>query len=295
MTELGSTARRRELGAELRRLREQRGLNGLDMAHRLEWTPSMVSRAETGKRLTTQLEVLKYTTICGLNAAAQEELLRLAAEPDDYRIKPHDGLPDELQTLIFHESTATAIDIFEPIYLPGLVQTEDYIRALFVAGGKINPADMDKLVDARLERRRVILRVDPAQCSLFVHENALRLQVGGPRVMHEQMLHLLFASGRPQCSIRVVPASAGPHGMSSGSFHIFSYVEGTPVVYVAHPTTSEFLESEKDLRAYRAIVNRVASVALTDAQSREFIASMASEYEQQGAAANDEPLEEEQL
>jgi Domain of unknown function (DUF5753) len=129
-----------------------------------------------------------------------------------------------------------------------------------------------------------------------VHENALRLQVGGTEVMHEQMLHLLFASGRPQCAIRVVPASAGPYGMVSGSFHIFGYPDGRPVVYVEHPTTSEFLESAKELVSYSAILNRVASVALTEAHSREFIAWMASEYEQQGATPHVEgELAQEQL
>ncbi len=102
--------------------------------------------------------------------------------------------------------------------------------------------------------------------------------------MHEQMLHLLFASSRPQCSLRVIPTSAGARGVAPGPFQIFSYPEGAPVVYVQHETTSEFLESRKDLLGYRELLNRVASVALTDAQSREFIAWMASEYEQQGAA-----------
>src|SRR5215470_2780044 len=97
MTEMMSTARRRELGAAMRLHRQRRGLSGLDMAERLEWTPTMLSRAETGKRPVSKLEVLKYTTLCGVNAATQQKLLKLAEEPDDYRIKPHDGLPDELQ------------------------------------------------------------------------------------------------------------------------------------------------------------------------------------------------------
>jgi transcriptional regulator with XRE-family HTH domain len=289
MTELGSTARRRELGAELRRLREQRGFNGLDMANRLEWTPCMVSRVETGKRAVTQFEVLKYTTLCGLNAAGQEKLLRLALEPDDYRLKPHDGLPDELQTLIFHESTANAIDIFEPNYIPGITQTEAYMRALFEETGSLDPADIDGRVEIRLSRRSVLTRKDPAQCTILVHENALRIPIGGPQVMHEQMLHLLFASSRPQCSIRVIPLSAGGRGMAMGSFWIFKYSDGTPVVYLEHETTSDFLESHKDLTSYQEVLNRLASVALTDARSRELLAWMASEYEQQGAAHNDQP------
>lgn len=285
MTDLISTARRRELGAELRRLRERTGINGHDMATRLEWTPTMISRVETGKRAVTQFEVLKYTTVCGVDAITQATLMDLAIEPDDYRIKSHAGkLPDELQALIFHESTASAIDIYEPVYIPGITQTEDYMRVLFEAADLIDPADIESHVKTRLGRRSVLTRYNPAQCTLFVHENALRMQFGGPQVMYEQMLHLVFASSRPQCSIRVVPASAGPNGMAAGSFHIFSYPEGTPVICLQHETTCEFLESRKDLMRYRAVLNRVANVALSDAESRSFIADMAGRYEQQGAA-----------
>jgi hypothetical protein len=245
----------------------------------------MVSRVETGKRAVTQFEVLKYTTVCGADAMTQAALMELAVEPDDYRIKSHAGkLPDELKALIFHESTASAIDTYEPIYMPGITQTEDYMRALFVAGGKIDPNYIDKLVEIRLSRRSVLTRIYPAQCTLLVHENALRMPVGNANVMAEQLLHLLFAGGRPQCSIRVVPVSAGPEGVVASSVSIFNYPEGAPLVYLEHPTTSDFLENPKELRAYRAIVDRVASVALTEAESREFIAWMASEYEQQGAA-----------
>lgn len=287
VSELVSTARRRELGAALRRLREQRGLNGLDMALRLGWTPTMVSRIETGKRAVTSMEVIKYTSACGVHDHQQDALIQLADEPDDYRLKQHLGrLPDELTELVFHESTATTIESFEPIYIPGITQTEGYARAVFEAAELFDPIDFDSLIEVRLARRKVLTRSNPAQCELYVHENALRAPVGGPQVMYEQMLHLLFASSRPQCSIRVVPVSAGAHSLVLGSFTIFGYSEGEPVIYVEHQTTSQFLESREELRSYRATLKRLANVALDDAQSREFISRLASDYERQGAASN---------
>jgi transcriptional regulator with XRE-family HTH domain len=280
-----STARRRELGAELRSIREGRGYNGLDMATRLGWAPSMVSRAETGKRPMTRIEVATYTALCGIAGPRLAELLSLADEPDDYRLKPHGGrLPDELRTLIFHESTARDIEIYEPIYIPGITQTEDYARALFQETGILDPADIENRVQVRMSRRQVLTKVSPAQCTLYVHENTLRAPIGGPLVMHEQMLHLLFQGTRPQCSIRVIPLSAGGRGLAAGSFHIFGYTDGPPVVYVEHETTSDFLESPTDLEGYRTVLKRVASVALDEAQSRELIAWLASDYERQGAA-----------
>jgi transcriptional regulator with XRE-family HTH domain len=302
MSDYVSTARRRELGAALRRIRERRGLNGVDMATKLGWAPSMVSRAEKGKRALTLVEVATYTGLCNVAGQEQAELLDLAVEPDDYRIKPHDGqMPDELRTLVFHEQTASSIEVFEPIYLPGITQTEDYARAVFEESGRQKSADIENRVQIRLARRSVLNRTYPAQCSLYVHENALRTVIGSPGVMHEQMLHLLFQGTRPQCSIRVVPRSAGGRGTAAGSFHIFGYPEGAPVVYVQHETTSQFLESEKDLLGYRNVLKRVASVALDEGQSREFIAWVASDHERQGVAQHEDgagrpaPLAQEQL
>jgi hypothetical protein len=288
MTDITSTARRRELGAELRRIREKSGFNGVDLATRLSWTTTRLSRAETGHRPMTEVEVSTYTAMCGVAGNELGDLLALAKEPDDHRLKSHEGrIPDELRTLIFHETTATEIDTVEPIYMPGLLQTEDYARALFHEIGIEDHGMIEEGVRIRMSRRSVLTRQNPPQCSFFVHENVLRSVVGGPQVMYEEMLHLLFLGTRPQCCLRVIPASAGTRGLSAGSFHVFNYPDALSVVCVQHETTSEFLESRAHLVSYRAVLKRVASVALDTAQSREFISRMASHYEQ-GAARHDD-------
>jgi transcriptional regulator with XRE-family HTH domain len=181
MTDLTSTARRRELGAELRRIRELSGYNGLDMANRLSWTTTMLSRVETGKRTVSPLEVASYTGLCGVAGDELAELLGLADEPDNYRLKPHGLLPDALRTLIFHESTANEIDTVEPVYMPGVMQTEDYARAVFWEAGILDPADIEDAVRIRMSRHDVLTRWNPAQCAFYVHENVLRASVGGPQ------------------------------------------------------------------------------------------------------------------
>lgn len=244
----------------------------------------MLSRAETGKRVMSTIDVANYTAVCGVTGEAQDELIALAEEPDQYRLKPHPGkLPDALRTLMFYESTASRIESFEPIYLPGIVQTPEYARALFEDGGTVPAADVEACVKARLARREVLTRYNPALCSLYVHENALRATVGSPKIMNEQLLHLLFAGGRPQCSVRVIPASSGGRGLAAGSFHVFHYPEDPPVVYVQHETTCEFLENGQDLLIYQNLLNRIASAALDDAQSRKMIVSLASEHERRAA------------
>ena len=280
-----STARRRELGAELRRLREQLGLKGQDMAQRLEWTPCQLSRVETGKRTADTFDIIRYAVMCGLNKAELGELFDLAVEPDDYRIKHHNGkVSDKLRTLIFQESTANSIEIYEPLYIPGLLQTEDYIRALFEETGEVDPADIEDLVEVRLSRREVLTRVNPAQCAFYVHEVALRMPVGGPWVMHEQMLHCSLPVAGRNAPSRWFPHPPVLVALAMGRF-ISSAIQKVPRLSTSstRPQASSWRDP-KELRAYRAVLNRVASVALTMRNRGSLISSMASEYEQQGAA-----------
>jgi transcriptional regulator with XRE-family HTH domain len=284
-----STARRRELGAELRRLREQCGYNGYDMASRLKWTASKLSRVETGKRPMSTMEVVMYTAMCGVAGDQLTELVTMAGESDSHRLKLHDGrIPDEMQSLIFNETSATEIDNIEPVYIPGLLQTEDYCRSVFWETGVEEPDAIEGYVQTRMSRREAITKTDPAQCRFYLYENALRATVGGPQVMYEQMLHMLFIGTRPQCSIRVIPSSTTGRGLTAGSFHIFRFAEGAPVVCVQHEYTSQFLESPAALKCYRTVLDRLAKVALDEGASREYISRIASDYERRGAARHDE-------
>jgi transcriptional regulator with XRE-family HTH domain len=288
MSELQTTGRRREVGAALKRIRQDLGWPAYRLAERLDWTPSHISRSEAGKRRVTDVDVGYYLGMCGAPRGEVQEVLKTVNEPDEYRLQLHEGrLPDELRSLIFLESTATQIRSFQPVYIPGMLQTANYARALFLANGRIEPDRIDYLVQVRKARSGVLDRKKPPQCMFFVHEHALRSLVGDPCVMNEQLLHLLFMGNRPECAIRVVPVSAGAAGMVGCSFQIFGYKEDPPLVCLQNVTTSEFLENDEEVATYRNILNRVASVALDGAQSREWLAAMASEFERQGDVQGD--------
>jgi len=288
MGDIQTTGRRREVGAALKRIRQELGWPAYRLAERLDWTPSHISRSEAGKRKVTDVDAGYYLGMCGAPNGEVQEVLKAVREPDDYRLQLHQGQPvDRLRSLIFFESTAAEIYTVEPIYIPGFMQTPDYARALFEGGGRANPAEIEDNVRARMSRHAVLDRSKPPKCVFYVHENALRMPVGGPGAMSEQLLHLLFLGDRAHCAIRVIPVSAGVPGMTVGSFHIFRFKEDPPVVYVQHETTSEFLENDYEMDAYRDILNRVASVALDGAQSRARLAAMAGSYERQGDAQGD--------
>jgi hypothetical protein len=149
-------------------------------------------------------------------------------------------------------------------------------------------SQIDDLVEVRMGRSDLVIkRLKPPRCLFLVHENVLRMPVGGPRVMHEQLLHLLFLGNRVECAIRVVPISAGATGAACCSFQLFGYKEDPPMVYLQNETTSEFLENDEEVARYSRILKRVTTVALDGAQSRALIAATASEYERQEEAQHD--------
>jgi transcriptional regulator with XRE-family HTH domain len=281
-----STARTRELGAELRRVRENARYTGKDLALRLGWSPSKVSRMETGDRTTTELEVAIFTAYCGTMGDDLRRLVDLSHKVDDNHWLHARGerLPDELRSLIALETTAEVIVYYEPIVIPGLVQTEAYARALFHERDVL-PADaIESRVQIRMERQRRMRRRRSPIITFFVHENALRMPVGNEQIMHEQILHLLLTCAAPPYQLKVVPASVGAQIGTNGPFIWTAHKEHNPVVYVEHLTTSLFLEDRDEVLAYRHLLSRLSNLALDERQSREFLANLASEYEREEGA-----------
>lgn len=281
MSEGRSTGRSRQLGAELRKRREATKRTRQEVARELGWSASKVSRLESGNRGQSEVDVAIYLTFCGVLRDELDELLAPTREADaGYRLQQHgEQLPDELHSLVFYETTATMIDNFELNRLPGLTQTEDYARALLRQSVSFPADGLEPRVQARMDRQSLIKRLNPPQFSFIVHEQALRLQVGDIRVMHEQMLQLLFLGNRPQCEIRVVPTNIGGHAGLGGPFMLMRYTDAKPVVYVENETTSLFLEDRAHIDVHQAILARLAEVALDEGQSRELIASLANEYD----------------
>jgi transcriptional regulator with XRE-family HTH domain len=276
------TAHGRELGIELRRRRTRAGFNGKDMAARLGWSTTKVSRVEVGARPITEADVIMYLASCGLSEDEIDPILALAREgAQDHRLKSHgEKLPDELKTLIFHETTTAEIYSFEPIVVPGLLQTEDYIRALLREGGLYADDRIEFRVRARLGRQSLLRKSEPPQCVFYIHENVFCTFIGSARIMHEQLLHLVFLTSWRHCRIRVLPASAGARGIAHGSFQLMRYAEHDPVVNVEQEAVSLFLDRKVHSDHFWKVLNRLDRVALDEGESRQLLAGLASEFEQ---------------
>ena len=275
------TIRSRELGEGLRRAMHGAGLTGKQAAHRLGCSPSWVSRLLSGKRGGTEVDVAAFLAICRVQGAERDRLLGLCREQNTQGWFQQHGsrLPKQLVTLIDHENRAVGIGDFQATLVPGLLQTGDYARAVISRNVNVPVDEVDDRVAARLARQSLLSRDRPPCLTFYLHEHSMRLPVGGPAVMAEQLRHLLRLAARPYLALRVVPAALGAHAAMSGPFTLMEFAEFRPVVYLDSETSSLFLERAEEAAAYQNILGALADTALSEGQSRELIATLATELD----------------
>lgn len=273
------TIRSRELGEGLRRAMHNAGLTGKDVARLLDLSPSWVSRLISGKRNVTAVQASAFLAVCRAPSAERERLLELCDEQHTPGWFQQHGsrLPLQLVTYIDHENKAVAVGAFESTVMPGLLQTGDYTRALLKEAGRVPADEIDARVAARLARQSLFSRDRPARFTFYLHEFVLRLPVGGPAVMADQLQQLQRLSLRPYLTLRVVPASLGAHAATAGSFILMEFAEFKPVVYLESETSSLFLEKPVEIAAYQDILESLAQTALGEGESRQLIATRATE------------------
>jgi transcriptional regulator with XRE-family HTH domain len=271
------TIRSRELGDGLRRAMEHAGLSGKATAETLGWSPTRVSRVVKGRRGIKEIDVAAFLGACGVTGKERARLLSLCKEQDKQGWWQQFGsrLPKQLVTYIDHEARATQIDHFQGMIVPGLLQTGDYASALMRESGRIPEDEIADRVATRLARTSVFSK--EAGFNFFIHEFALRLPVGGPSVMSEQLHDLLRLATRPNVMIRVIPASIGGHAGTAGSFILLHFPDYRPVVYLDSETSCLFLEKPVESTAYEEIVAGLDAVALDVSDSKEAIAQLAIE------------------
>jgi transcriptional regulator with XRE-family HTH domain len=273
------TARGRALGAELRAWRERAGLEGTEMARRLSWSPTKVCNIESGRRGVSEVDAAMYLACCRTPGDDIKRVLEFFHENADYWVDLHGThMSDELRSLATLESSASAIQSFECSYIPGLLQTEDYTRALITDAGLVPREVIEPRVGMRKDRQALLRGYRPPQTVFFIHENALRLPVGNDAVMNDQLLHLVFASSRPHISLRVVPTKAGARG-AARAFVLLGYSKAKPLVYLEHDAASLFLDGSRYVDSYRDNMSRLASAALDEDESRRWLAELANEHD----------------
>lgn len=275
----GPTLRRRRLGTELKRCREKAGLTQEAVSRQFEWHAAKVTRIETARVAVTPRDVKDLLTLYGVADPEYREALMALARTSrertwwtDYRDIMRPG------NFIGLEAEATSMRTWEPILLPGLLQTEAYIRALMQAGRTTDsPAQMERRVALRLTRQaRLRAPVNPLVLTAVIDESAVRRVVGGSEVMNDQRKHLIEAAQLPNVTLRILPFDAGEHPFLGGSAVLLEFRDAThtDVVYLEGLAGDYYEEQPLEVARYRDEFDRLSAKALDRRMSIKLIESL---------------------
>ncbi|MGW3243989.1 helix-turn-helix domain-containing protein [Streptomyces sp. NPDC001070] len=254
------------LGKRLHDLREKAGHSYEEAARALDVTHATVRRmekAEVGLRIPYVEKLLALYGVDAAEAAAFIDLARQGNRPGWWH-RYRDVLPSWFSAFVSLEGEAVIIRAYEPHYVPGLLQTEEYAQAVLRAGRPGAPAEeIDRLVALRLERQALIARPDAPLLWVVMDETVLRRPIGSPEVMRAQLDRLAEACAMPQVRLQIMPFDAGPHPAMYGPFHIFRFqVRELPdVVFTESLVGAAYLDDRDDVSAFLEALDRMCAQA----------------------------------
>lgn len=274
-----TSVRSRTVAAELRNLREKRGLSCAEVARILGVSASKISRIETGN---SGMQVDDVAALLGFYQVPDErreellDLLQRGSQKGWWQRQA--GLPHLWRTLIDLENKSTRLLNYEPLVIPGLLQTSEYSAAMIKGTDPaLGSGELDNLVASRMARQALLTRTSAPLFLAVIHETALRVPVGAPGVMKRQLRHLLTVSERPNVGLRIVPISAGANAGLRGPFVILEFLDEPTLVFVENHDTGIFLEDEADVERYRVALRNILNLALPPDGSAELVAAVATE------------------
>ncbi len=213
------TLRGRRLAMELLRRREATGLTREEVARQLEWSPSTLFRIETGRSRPQPGNVRMLLELYGVTGPERDGLIQLTREARQpgWWHSFRDVLPNPYEVYIGLEAGAASIRNFEPVVVPGLLQTADYAREIFRNGPiELDPDEVERLLEVRLARQQILAREDRPRLWAVIDEAVIHRVVGDTEVMRGQLRHLAGTAQQGKTTIQVVPYRAGAHAGTTG-------------------------------------------------------------------------------
>jgi transcriptional regulator with XRE-family HTH domain len=233
---------RQVFGAMLRYYRERAGLTRTDLARQISKSVSLIQAIELGQRAATA----EVTQDLERELSADGALTRLREEIGDGL--GYQAYPSWFQDWLVSEREAKRLRWFEPLLVPGLLQTEDYARAIFRTRFGVTDDEVEELVMARLKRQEILGRDNPPALWIIVDDSVLRRPVGGQYVMRDQINRLLDAARRPHVSIQVIPANVGAHrGLWAGGFAVADFENAPDVGYQETAAQGQLVDHHEDV------------------------------------------------
>lgn len=252
-----------QLGARLRSLRQAKGITREDAGYAIRGSESKISRMELGRVAVKQRDVTDLLTLYGIDDPAEHErLLNLAREASTpgWWQSYGDVLSTWFQNYLDLEQAAELIRTYEVQFVPGLLQTDAYARAVIMLGhGTAPSAQIDRRAELRMARKQLLDRPDPPRLWAVLDEAVLHRPIGGPAVLRAQIESLIQVAEQGNVRLQVIPFRSGGHAAAGGAFSIlrFPQKEMPDVVYIEHLTSGLYLDRREDVDHYAAAMGRL--------------------------------------
>ncbi|MFJ7150677.1 helix-turn-helix domain-containing protein [Streptomyces sp. NPDC100445] len=266
------------LGKRLQELREAAGLSREEAARVLRVASATVRRMEMAEVALKIPYVQVLLSAYGVGGEESDAFVRLAEEANQpgWWQRFHDVLPDWFSLYVSLEGAARIIRSYEPHFVPGLLQTEGYARAVMEAGtiGQTSPATIERHVSLRMERQRLLERDDPPHLWVIMDETVLRRPVGArPEVMREQLDRLLEYGERDRVTLQIAEFAAGPHPGTYAPFTLFRFAEPElpDMVFTEYLTGALYLDSRREVATHLEVLDHMTARAGSAHRTRELL------------------------
>ena len=277
------TALRIALGAQLRRLREASQITTDEAGQAIRATHSKISRLERGRSGAKQRDVADLLSLYGVTDETEREgLLTLArqANTPGWWQQYNDILPKWFELYVGLEKAASIIRAYEVQFVHGLLQTEDYARAvILIANAHAPVGEIDRRVSLRMKRQQLLTQPDAPELWAVLDEASLRRPLGGRKVMRAQLEHLLQITDLPNVTLQVVPFDAGPHAAAGGPFTILRFPEPDlpDLVYLEQLNSALYLDQPDAVIDYVAVMDQLCVQAETGTASKDLLRAVLKE------------------
>lgn len=277
---MSRTPKARALGNAIRQAREDQGLTLRAFGARISRNIGQISRWENGEHTPKPEHVAQMLTALGIKGERFDTIIKLARGAEESRWVAT-TLPEQAQqltALLDCEKTASRIVDVSPLMMPGLLQTESYVRAMMETG-EIPPGELAERVATRIGRREILSPPSPAHLVAFIGEAALHQVIQSRRVLIDQLRYLFSAATWPNVEIRVIPLSRGWHPALDGPFMLIESESAGPVVHLENRRSGLFLHDRVDVGVYQEAVDKVFDVAIDIDASAKLIANVIARME----------------
>ncbi|MDP9239299.1 MAG: helix-turn-helix domain-containing protein [Actinomycetota bacterium] len=279
----GPTVLRILLGSQLRQLREAKNISREDAGYTIRASESKISRMELGRVGFKERDVADLLILYGVTKPEDRDaLLTLVDEANapGWWHRYNDVLPGWFTSYVGLEAAAALIRSYEVQFVPGLLQTEEYARAVMEVGvERLSREEIRQRIKLRQTRQQILNKQHPVRFWGVIDEAALRRPIGGRDVMRAQLEHLITLTKAPNVTLQIIPFGAGGHAASAGAFSILRFPDQhmPDVVYTEQVTSALYLDKRDDVDRYQQVIERLCMEADPPAQTVDTLTGILTE------------------